>query len=150
MASATIYFGENAITAYTAKSGGTLGASQHPAVGQIACAVSFGVATLIAEPTSWRIAALVGTARLLAPYAGIDAGAHLAAAAARNFSRSLTSYSHDLELLRISHAAAGAVDGDDGSLSDVASLMAQRLSALPAPASAEKTYATARRDGYAL
>jgi len=144
LTSATIYFVEKAIAANVTERGGPLAVSQHPAVGQIACAASLGVASLIREPTCWRIAALVGTARLLAPYAGLDTGAHLAASATRIFSRSLTSFSHDMELLRISHAIAGVVENDDEPLAENAvHLMSQRLSAAPRHSPAEKTYAAA-------
>jgi hypothetical protein len=113
LACGSIYLVDGALNAYMLESRGTLTISQHPAVGQIACAVSHGLATLIKEPNTWRIAALVSTARVLSPYSGLDAAAHIAAAAARDYSASLNAGTQPAEVALIGNSAALAVESND-------------------------------------
>ena len=87
LACATIFFVDQALNACTPDGNGLLDATHHAAVGQAACAVSHGLALLIQEANSWRIAALIGTARILAPHIGPDAAAHLSATCARDYAR---------------------------------------------------------------
>jgi hypothetical protein len=108
-----IYLVDGALNAFMLESRGTLTIAQHPAVGQIACAVSYGLATLIQEPNAWRIAALVSTARVLSPYSGLDAAAHTAAAAARDYSAALNAGTQATEVAHISNAASFAVETND-------------------------------------
>ena len=89
LACGTMFLLDGALNAFMLDCRGTLSAAQHPAVGQITCAVSHGLSTLIEESHSWRIAALVATVRCLAPYSGLDAAARVAAAAAREYSATL-------------------------------------------------------------
>jgi hypothetical protein len=115
LASATIYFVDRGLTAYNEERG-PFPASRHLVVGLIACAVSRGLSSLILEPASWRIAGLIGAARILAPQVGLDAAAHLAASAARDYSRSLGSFAQDMQLLQVSHGACVAVESNDDAL----------------------------------
>ena len=108
-----IYLVDGALNAFMLESRGTLTISQHPAVGQIACAVSHGLATLIQEPNAWRIAALVSTARVLSPYSGLDAAAHIAAAAARDYCAALNAGTQSAEVAHIGNAASFAVESND-------------------------------------
>jgi hypothetical protein len=108
-----IYLVDGALNAYMLESRGTLTISQHPAVGLVACAVSQGLAMLIQEPSTWRIAALVSTARVLAPYSGLDAAAHIAAAAARDYSAAVSAGTQPAEVMHIGNAAAAAVESND-------------------------------------
>jgi hypothetical protein len=108
-----IYLVDGALNAFMLDSRGTLTIAQHPAVGQIACAVCHGLATLIQEPNSWRIAALVSTARVLSPYIGLDAAAHIAAAAARDYCAALNAGTQSAEVVHIGNAAASAVESND-------------------------------------
>jgi hypothetical protein len=108
-----------------------LTASQHPGVGQIACAVSSSLALLIQEPTQWRTAALVATARILEKHIGLSAAAHAAAAAARDYSAGLNGGSLDVALLRIGHAARGAVEtNEEADTANAVQLMVQRLASM--------------------
>jgi hypothetical protein len=124
-----IYLVDGALNAFMLESRGTLTISQHPAVGQIACAVSYGLATLIQEPNAWRIAALVSTARVLSPYSGLDAAAHIAAAAARDYSVAVNTGTRSAEIVHISNAASFAVESNDEERAlDVMKLILRRLS----------------------
>ena len=131
VACATIYFVDQALKACTPDGSGLLDAAHHAAVGQAACAVSHGLALLIQEANSWRIAALIGTARILAPYIGPDASAHLSATCARDFAQRLKT---GLEngLLQISTVVAGAVESNNQALAGKAvQLISQRISPVP-------------------
>ena len=133
-----IYLVDGALNAFMLESRGTLAVSQHPAVGQIACAVSHGLATLIQEPNAWRIAALVSTARVLSPYSGLDAAAHIAAAAARDFSAALNAGTQSADLAHISNAASFAVESNDEERAlHVMKLNLRRLSSADAGAQAD-------------
>jgi hypothetical protein len=143
LASATIYFVDRGLTAYNEERE-PFPASRYPVVGQIACAVSRGLSSLILEPASWRIAGLIGTARLLAPHVGLDAAAHLAASAAREYSRSLGSFAQDMQLLQVSHGACAAVESNDEALAaNTASLILKCLASMPCRAPAGNKYAAA-------
>jgi hypothetical protein len=143
LASATIYFVDQGLTAYSEERG-PLPASRHPVVGQIACAVSRGLSSLILEPASWRIAGLIGTARLLAPHVGLDAAARLAASAARDYSRSLGGFAPDMQLLQVSHGACVAVESnEDARAANTASLILKCLVSMPCRVPAETKYAAA-------
>lgn len=59
-------------------------AAYHQRLAQIACAVSEAIAGVIHEHAAWRTAALVSAAQMLRPFIGLQAAAHVAAAAARS------------------------------------------------------------------
>jgi hypothetical protein len=131
LACATIYFVDQALTACTPGGNGVLDATHHAAVGQAACAVSHGLALLIQEVNSWRIAALIGTARILAPHIGPDAAAHLSAACARDYAKGLKT-GLESGLLQISTVVAGAVESNNEALAGKAlQLISQRISPVP-------------------
>ena len=133
-----IYLVDGALNAFMLESRGTLTISQHPSVGQIACAVSYGLATLIQEPNAWRIAALVSTARVLSPYSGLDAAAHIAAAAARDYSAALNGGTQSAELAHLSNAASFAVESNDEERAlHVMKLILRRLSSAGAGTQAD-------------
>jgi hypothetical protein len=124
-----IYLVDGALNAWMLESRGTLTMAQHPAVGLIACAVSHGLATLIHEPNAWRIAALVCTARVLSPYIGLEAAAHVAAAAARDYYAALNAGTRSTEIVHLGNAAAFAVESnDDENALHVMKLILRRLS----------------------
>jgi hypothetical protein len=124
-----IYLVDGALNAFMLESRGTLTLSQHPVVGQIACAVSHGLAALIQEPNAWRIAALVSTARVLSPYSGLAAAAHIAAAAARDYSAAVNAGTRLADVVHISNAAACAVESNDEERAlNVMKLILRRLS----------------------
>jgi hypothetical protein len=131
LACATLYFVEQALIACTPDGNGLLDATHHAAVGQAACAVSHGLALLIQEANSWRIAALIGTARILAPHIGPDAAAHLSATSAREYAKGLKA-GLESGLLQISTVVAGAVESNNTALTGKAvQLIAQRISPVP-------------------
>ena len=82
-------------------------------VGPLVCAVSDGLAALVREPNAWRVAALIATARLLAPAIGLGAAADLSASAVRDYSMSLGGVPLELALPQIRAAVAAAVQGND-------------------------------------
>jgi hypothetical protein len=146
LACATIYMVNAALNECIEEHRGPLTAAQHPAVGQVACAVSASLALLIQEPTQWRTAALVATARLLEKHIGLSAAAHAAAAAAREYGAGVNSGAHDVEVLRIGHAARSAVEANE--VPDTAKavrLIVQRLASMSthAPVSASDAAAPA-------
>jgi hypothetical protein len=144
LACATMFLVGAAVNAYTEERRGPLAAAQHPVVGQIACTVSSSLALLIQEPTLWRIAALVATARLLEKHIGLSAAAHAAAAAAREFSSTVGSGSHDAEVSRIGHAARGAAEtNEEADTSNAVRLIVQRLSSITTHASVDAPDAAA-------
>jgi hypothetical protein len=131
LACATIYFVDQALAACTPGGNGVLDVSHHAAVGQAACAVSHGLAVLIQEANSWRIAALIGTARILAPHIGPDAAAHLSATCARDYAKGLKT-GLESGLLQISTVVAGAVESNNEALAGKAlDLISQRISPVP-------------------
>jgi hypothetical protein len=147
LACATIYI-VSAALAQCAQEHRPLTAPQHPAVGQIACTVSSSLALLIQEPTQWRSAALVATARLLEKHVGLSAAAHAAAASAREFGAALNNGCLDAEVLRIGNAARGAVESnaDADTMSAVRSI-AERLSSMSPLASGAPVDAAPAHDG---
>jgi hypothetical protein len=93
-------------------------------VGPVACAVSDGLAALIREPSAWRVAALIATARVLSPAVGSGAAADLSAAAVREYSMSLGGLPTNPILPMIRGAAARAVQSnDDRQMADALRLM---------------------------
>jgi hypothetical protein len=62
-----------------------LSRSQYPFIGYLACGVSHSLSSLIVEPSSWRIAALVSSARLLGPWIGVSGAALHAAKIVREY-----------------------------------------------------------------
>jgi hypothetical protein len=130
LASATIYFVDQGLGDCTpeGEAGGLLDAAHHAAVGQAACAVSHGLAVLIQEVNSWRIAALIATARVLAPHIGPDAAARQSATSARDYAKGLKA-GLETGLLQISTVAAGAVESNNHALGAKAvQLISQRIS----------------------
>jgi hypothetical protein len=131
LACATIYFVEQALNECTPDGNGVLDATHHAAVGQAACAVSHGLAVLIQETNSWRIAALIGTARILASHIGPDAAAHLSATCARDYAKGLKA-GLESGLLQISTVIAGAVESNNRALAAKAvQLISRRISTVP-------------------
>ena len=127
LACATIYFIDQALRACTAEDSALLDDAHHTAVGEAACAVSHGLAALIQEANSWRIAALIGTARVLAPHIGPDAAGRLSATSARDYAKGLKA-GLESGLLQISTLAAGAVESNNPALAGKAvQLISQRV-----------------------
>jgi hypothetical protein len=101
-------------------------------VGPLVCAVSDGLAALVREPNAWRIAALISTARVLAPGIGLSAAADLSASAVRDYSMRLGGVPLDPALPQIRIAVAGAVQSNDESQVETALRQMKRLlGALP-------------------
>ena len=104
--------------------------------------VSHALSVLILEPASWRIAALVGIARLLAPQVGLDSAAHVAASSAREYQRRVKA-GMDFEWVPVRAAVAQAVrSNEDAALDTAIELLAGQMllpgalsgDAAPAPA----------------
>jgi hypothetical protein len=132
LATATIRLVGEALSACDAQSPLFQAPLCHAAVGQSACAVSSAVALLIQEPNYWRTGSLVATARLLENAIGLSAAAHLAAAAARDYSLAINNGTLDPHVIHIGRLARAAVE--DNSPEDIAHtvrLITQRLLAAP-------------------
>jgi hypothetical protein len=131
LACAALYFLTEALADCAVENDGSLDGLQRAAVAEITCAISHGLAALIEEPGSWRLAALIGTARLLAPHIGIDAAAHLGAAAARRYHKGRSTLP-DSGLSQVSALVADAVRGNDQALVEQAiQAIAERVAAVP-------------------
>ena len=132
LACATIYFVGEALDAYARTHPEPLAGPQFLVVGHIACAVCDGLSTLVKETASWRIAALVATARLLAPYMSLDEAAHLAGSAARAYGASLDTTFRSIEGRQIGTCVAYAVtSNEDDHATNAVTLILLRLSAPP-------------------
>jgi hypothetical protein len=104
IAAATMYFVQRARGTRTDGAAG---------VGPLVCAVCDGLAALVREPNAWRVAALISTARALAPAMGLGPAADISASAVRDYSMSLGGEPIDPRLPHIRAAVAGAVQGND-------------------------------------
>jgi len=128
---ATLYFLEPALNGRGHQDQVAFDRESRSAAGEMTCAVSHGLAALIQEPGSWRIAALVGTARLLAPHVGLDAAAHLAASSARDYAKRVKA-GLEAGLAQVGTLAAGAVESNDEALANrLGQLIADRLFIVP-------------------
>jgi hypothetical protein len=112
---------------YTAHGQRHLNRLQLEDVAQMTCAVSDGLAELIHEPHSWRIAALVSAAQLLRSHIGLTPAAHLSAAIARSFS---SKFGQDPTLSELRRSSAWAVEKNgDEPLRAASTVVARRLGA---------------------
>jgi hypothetical protein len=119
LATAAIYF-VDAAAEFRARGGRPARDAAHrAAIGEATCIVSHALAALILEPASWRIAALVGIARLLAPQVGLDSAAHVAASSARDYQRRVKA-GLDADLHPVRAAVAEAVRKNADSALDAA------------------------------
>jgi hypothetical protein len=131
LACATLYFVGEALAVCAVENDGSLDELQRSAVAELTCAVSHGLAVLIDERASWRLAALIGTARLLAPHIGIDAAAHLGAATARRYHKRRGG-DLDPALMQVSSLVSGAVARNEQALVELAmQAIAERVSSVP-------------------
>jgi len=125
---ATVSIVEAGLARYGNGVWGEIAAPQRAVVGHVACLVSRSLAELIHQPGAWRIAALVGTARLLAPSIGLGAAAAASASAARHFERELAQ-GMPAEDARIGQGASAAVNrGGTAAMAEISALIAMRLS----------------------
>jgi len=133
LACATIYLVGGGIGARGEGAPQTLSEAEHPAVGQLSCAVAADLALMIQEPTYWRTAALVATARILEKYIGLSAAAHVAAAAARDYSTDVNAGTLNAEIATIARAVRGAVeDNADEQAAQVVHMIAEHLTSVSA------------------
>jgi hypothetical protein len=101
-------------------------------IGQVACCVCDGLAALIGEPRSWRVAALVSTTQLMPRSLGLLGAATLAANSARQFTRRSVDSSDALQ--RIGQIAATAIAKNSDELAWYLSVhIATRLDEMSAP-----------------
>jgi hypothetical protein len=125
---ATVLIVEAGLTHYFNDRAEGLAVSQRPIVGHVACVVSRALAELISQPGSWRIAALVSTARLLSPWIGLNAAALEAASSARWFQQEWSKAASAIDE-RVRHSALTAVTEESATpMAEVSSSIAMRLS----------------------
>jgi hypothetical protein len=126
---ATVLIVEAGLTHYFNDRAEGLAVSQRAIVGRVACVVSRAIAELILQPGSWRIAALVSTARLLSPWIGLNAAALEAASSARWFQREWSKAASAIDE-RVRHCALTAVTEESpATMAEVSASIALRLSA---------------------
>jgi hypothetical protein len=82
---ATVHLVEEGLGLYFRDCKEELSRSQFAFVGYLACGISHSLSTLILQPSAWRIASLVGSARLLSPWIGTNSGALHAAKIVREY-----------------------------------------------------------------
>ena len=84
---ATVLIVEASLSHYFKDRDADLSPGQRASIGHTACLVSRTLSTLICQPEAWRIGALVGTARLLSPWIGLNVAAMASALYARQFKK---------------------------------------------------------------
>jgi hypothetical protein len=100
---------------------------QQAVVGHAACVVSRALAEAISQPGSWKVAALVSTARLLSPWIGLSAAALEAASSARWFQQAWSKAASPLDE-RIRQSALSAVMGESAAaMAEVSASIAMSL-----------------------
>ena len=104
-----------------------LAAPELAIVGRMACLVSRALAEFISQPTVWRIAALVSTARLLTTWIGLNEAAIMSAGSTRHFQEGLVKGAPIDTQVGRSVSAAIVGDGTDA-MAEVSALIAARLS----------------------
>jgi hypothetical protein len=82
---ASVHLVEDGLELYFKDRRDELSRSQYPFIGYLACGVSHSLSTLILQPSAWRIAALVSSARLLSPWIGLNGAALHAAKIVREY-----------------------------------------------------------------
>ena len=92
---ASMYILGKGLASYYRAFGRTLDDVQQALIGRMACQMCFGVAALIGEPQSWRVAALLSTTQQLSPQNTLLAAARRAAAAADEFTQHVGDASGD-------------------------------------------------------
>ena len=113
------------LTVYAGNQRRPLNECQLEDLAQFTCAVSEGLAALINEPRSWRIAALVSAAQVLRAHIGLSGAAHMSAGVARTYAASPNERS---ALFDIRNLAARTVErNDDEDLQTTSEIIAHRL-----------------------
>lgn len=127
LARAAIYIVEAGVSLYFEERTREQQDLQHDLVGQAICAISHALAVLIETEASWRIAALVGTAKVLSARIGLNAAAHAAAAAARDYDAKLRNSSTGSDLREIGNQASIAIRKNEQTLVAVAARSTAQL-----------------------
>jgi hypothetical protein len=122
---AAVFIVEAGLSAYCRYHGEILNLRQRVLLGRVACIVSRALAGRILQLESWRIVALVSTARLLSPSIGLNAAALESACATRLFEKQSVRAAPSLDP-RLS-ACAGEALSDDESVSEAAAIIALHL-----------------------
>jgi hypothetical protein len=91
IAQAVVYLASKAIELHLAKTDHGLEEAQHSVLADNACQMAGLLATGIAQPSCWRAAALISTARLLRPWIGFQAAAISSASLVNSFAESQSS-----------------------------------------------------------
>jgi hypothetical protein len=124
---ATVVIVEAGLSLYCVNKKEGLPSSQRPVVGHLASLVGLALAQQISESDAWRNVALVSTARLLAPWMGLNFAAPVAASAVRQFQQDIMNGASPSDW-RIMNSAWEAVSGnDDAAIGNAALNIAARL-----------------------
>ena len=108
---ATVLIVETGLALYFADREERLASRQRSVVGRVACLVSRALVDQISQADSWRIVALLSTARLLSPWIGLNAAAMVSASAARQFQKEVVQGISPLDW-RIMQSARDALNGN--------------------------------------
>lgn len=130
---ATLYFLQAGLNSYCNSNENALDAGHYPVIGRAACLISTTLAEVIAQPTCWRVAALVSVAQFLTPWIGLNDAACVSASVYREFAdqpmNPLGSY--DKRLCGI--AAKAVTQNDESQVQDLATQLAARLALIAPP-----------------
>ena len=135
VARGTVYLLQTGVQSYCSSTEEGLDAGHYPLIGHAACLVSRTLAHVIAQPTCWRIAALVSVAQLLSPWMGLTQAAFTSASSLREFC-ALPAGDSISDRLLCSVAKSAIVFNDEEAVADLSTQFAARL-ALAAPAAAQ-------------
>jgi hypothetical protein len=124
---ATVSMVESGLAMYFRDREDGLAPPQQSILGHVTCLVSRALTRLILRPDVWRIVALVSTARLLAPWIGLNAAALASTTSTRHFEQEFSEEAASLD--EISHGTLRAVEQDSGgAMAEVSANIARRLS----------------------
>jgi hypothetical protein len=124
---ATVAVVEAGLALYFSDKKEGLAFNQRPIVGYLASLVSLALAQHITESDVWRNVALVSTARLLAPWMGLNSAAPAAASAVRQFQQDIMNGASPSDWRIMNSAWEAVSSNDDAAIGSAALNIAARL-----------------------
>ena len=104
-----------------------LGTSQQAVVGHVTCLVSRALAQMILQPEAWRIVALVGIARVLTPWIGLNAAALASASYTRLFQEGLPKGTSAMDARVGEEALCAVMQKSAAAMAEVSAIIALNL-----------------------
>jgi hypothetical protein len=129
---AAVLIVEAGLDRYRAGRDDGLAIPEQSAVGLAACLVSLALAQQFSQADSWRVVALVSSAKLLSRWVGLNAAAMVAAAAARQFQQDVNQGISPLDWRVMRSACASVTCNSADEMANTAVAIVARLNAEPA------------------